>query len=105
MFLYGRKGGGNKFTFISIIMIIAVIYVFRLVSPQKETEYPDTMHYNNVKYEYVETVKSSPFMFVRKKPVSEEGYIILARRGIDIKEEVYIYEGFRKYRRYKVLKE
>ncbi|MDD3705087.1 MAG: hypothetical protein PHC45_03355 [Clostridiaceae bacterium] len=105
MFIYGRKGGGNKFTFISIIMIIAVIYVFRLISPQKETEYPNTMHYDNVKYEYVETVKSSPFMFVRKKPVSEEGYIILARRGIDIQEEVYVYEGFRKYRRYKVLKE
>ena len=44
MFIIRNKGSGNKFTFISIIMIIAVICVFRLVSPQKETEYPDIMH-------------------------------------------------------------
>jgi len=105
MFLSSRKGSGNKFTFISIIMIIAVIYIFRLISPQEETEYPDTMHYNNVKYEYVETVKGSPFMFVRKKPVSEEGFIILSRRGTDTQEEIYVYEGFRKYRRYEALRE
>lgn len=105
MFIMRNRGGGNKFTFISIIMIIAVIFVFRLVSPQKETEYPDTMHFDNVKYEYVETVKGSPFMFVKKKPVSEEGYIILARRGIDFQEEVYVYEGFRKYRRYMSVRE
>ena len=100
MFIIRNKGSGNKFTFISIIMIIAVICVFRLVSPQKETEYPDIMHYNNVKYEYAETVKGYPFMFVRKKPVSEEGIIILTRRGTDTHEEVYVYEGFRKSRGY-----
>jgi hypothetical protein len=105
MFRMRNKGSGNKFIFISIIMIIAAVYVFRLVSPQKEAEYPDTMHYNNVKYEYAETVNGSPFMFVRKRPVSEEGYIILSRRGTDIQEEIYVYEGFRKYRRYEALRE
>ncbi|MGI6585663.1 MAG: hypothetical protein GX301_13205 [Gracilibacteraceae bacterium] len=105
MFLSGRKGSGNKFTFISIVMIIAVVYFFKLISPQKEAEYPDTIHYDNHKYYYVETVKGYPIMFVRKKTVSEEGYIILARRGIDITEEAYIYEGYRKYRRYRALKE
>ena len=105
MFIIRNKGSGNKFTFISIIMIIAVICVFRLVSPQKETEYPDIMHYNNVKDEYEETVKGYPFMFVRKKPVSEEGFIILTRRGTDTQEEIYVYEGFRKYRRYEALRE
>ncbi|HNR03707.1 MAG TPA: hypothetical protein PKU88_08555 [Bacillota bacterium] len=105
MFIIRNKGSGNKFTLISIIMIIAVIYIFRLISPQKEIEYPDTMHYNNVKYEYAETVKGLPFMFVRKRPVSEEGFIILVRRGTDTQEEIFMYEGFRKYRRYEALRE
>ncbi|MEA4847662.1 MAG: hypothetical protein VB106_10570 [Clostridiaceae bacterium] len=105
MFLSGRKGMGNKFTLISIIMIIAVIYILRPASPQKEEIYPDTIHYYDLEYEYAETVKSWPVMFVRKKPVSEEGYIILTRRGTDMQEEIYIYEGHREYRRYKVLKE
>ena len=105
MFIMRNKGSGNKFIFISIIMIIAAVYVFRLAPPQKAAEYPDIMHYNDVKYEYVETVKGYPFLFMRKRPVSEEGFIILSRRGIDTQEEIYIYEGSRKYRRYKALRE
>lgn len=105
MFSTMRKGGGNKFTFISIIMIIAVVYVFRLVSPQKEVSYPDTIQYDGLEYVYVETLKSSSIMFARKKSSSEEGFIILARRGTDALEEVYIYEGARRYRRYKAMKD
>jgi len=105
MFTMRKKGGGNKFTFISIIMILAVVYVFRLVSPQKEVSYPDTIRYDNLEYAYVETVRSSSVMFVRKRPPSAEGFIILVRRGTSALEEVYIYEGSKKYRRYEVLKE
>lgn len=105
MFRLKKKGGGNKFTFISIVMILAAIYVLRLVSPQKETTYPDIIRYNDLRYKYVETVKSSPLMYARKKPACAEGYIVLARRGTSVLEEVYIYEGSMKYRRYEVLKE
>jgi len=105
MFSMTRRGGGNKFTFISIIMIIAVVYVFRLVSPQKEISYPGTLRYDNIRYEYAETIKSWPMMFARKKPTGEEGFIILTRRGTSALEEVYIYEGSSRYRRYKSIKE
>lgn len=103
MFIFRGNRKGNKFTFISIIMILVVMYAVKLVLPQKEIEYSDTIRYDNQRYVYVETIKSSPFMFVRKRPGSEEGYIILARRGISAEKEVYIYEGYRKYRRYMVL--
>ena len=105
MFVFKKKRSGNKYTFISIVLILVAVYVFRLVSPHKEAVYSDIIQYNNIRYVYMETVKSSPFMFVRKRPTSEEGYIILARRGISIQEEAYIYEGYLKYRRYVVLKE
>ena len=105
MFVFRKKRGGNKYTFISIILILVALYVFRLVSPQEEAVYSEIIQYNNTRYIYMETIKSTPFMFARKRPVSEEGYIILARRGISIQEEVYIYEGNLKYRRYAVLKE
>ena len=105
MFRIRKRSGGNRFTFISIILILAVIYISRLAAPQTEAAYPDTIHYDGQRYLYVETVNSSPFMHSRKKPASEEGYMILARRGINIKEEVYVYEGYLKYRRYVVMKE
>ncbi|MHB1393566.1 MAG: hypothetical protein ACYCYE_10945 [Clostridia bacterium] len=103
--MFKKKRSGNIATFISIVLILVAFYVFRLVSPQKGIVYSDIIQYNNIRYVYVETIKSSPFMFARKRPVSEDGYIILARRGISIKEEVYIYEGYMKYRRYEILKE
>lgn len=105
MFTMRKKGGGNKFTLISIIMIIAVVYIYRLALPQKELSYPDITRYDNRGYVYIETIKSMPVMFTRKRPVSEEGFIILARRGTSALEEVYIYEGSMKYRRYVILKE
>lgn len=105
MFLSRKKGNGNIFTLISIIMIIAVIYMFRPTLPQTQADFPDTVTYNNLRYKYIETLKSSPIMFVRKKPISDEGFIVLARRGISAGEEIYIYEGSKKYRHYKVLKE
>ncbi|HYE82489.1 MAG TPA: hypothetical protein VEG39_10035 [Clostridia bacterium] len=100
-----KKGGGNRFIFVVIIMILIVVYMFRLTSPRKETVYPDIVRYKELKYQYTETVKGSPFRFVRKKPTSEEGFIVLSRRGTDVLKEIYIYEGYRKYRRYVVLKE
>ena len=108
MFMFKKRGqssSGSRFTFISIILIIIAVYVFRMVSPESETAYPDIIQYAGVRYVYTETVKGSPFMYTRKRPVSDEGFIILARRGMDINEAVYIYEGYMKYRRYAVLKE
>jgi hypothetical protein len=105
MFRFNKKKSGNRYTLISIILILIAVYVFRLISPQREISYSEIIQYDNARYVYVETVKSYPFMFIRKRPVSQEGYIILSRRGISYEEEVYIYTGYMKYRRYEVLKE
>ncbi len=105
MFRLRKKGDGNKLTFVSIIMILVVIYIIRLIAPQKEAEFPGIIRYDNLRYVYAETVKSSPTMFSRKRPASEEGYMVLSHRGISTEEEIYLYEGYRKYRRYVILKE
>lgn len=103
MFTSRKRGGGNKYTFLSILMILVALYVFRLVSPQQEAAVPDIIQYNGLRYQYMETVKGSPIMFVKSKPAGKEGYLILARRGIKTSEEIYIYEGHLKYRRYVVV--
>lgn len=105
MFTIMKKGGGNRYTFISIALILVIIYVFKMTSPQKEADYPDIIQYDGRKYVYAETVKGSPLMFTKKKPASEEGYMILALKDDKTLDEVYIYVGFRKYRKYEVLKE
>ncbi|KUO68094.1 MAG: hypothetical protein APF77_08505 [Clostridia bacterium BRH_c25] len=105
MFILGKKGGGNKYTLISIVLILIVIYVLKLTSPQKEAAYPDIIQYGGLRYQYMESVKGSPIMFVKKKTGSKEGYIILGRRGTSTKDVIYIYEGYLKYRRYTVLRE
>jgi hypothetical protein len=73
------------------------------ISPDKEIVYPDSIQYGSSEYQYMETVKGSPFMFVRSKPSGKVGHLLLARRGISNSEEIYIYEGNSRYRRYVVV--
>lgn len=104
MFTSRKRGSGNKYTFIVILMIFGIAYIMGRISPQKEAVFPDIIQYNTLSYQYTETVKASPFMFKRSKPAGREGFLILARRGIKASEEIYIYEGHLKYRRYVVVK-
>lgn len=109
MFSLGRKkrrsGGGNKATFISILLILCILFVFSRVAPGKDAAYPDVIGYNGRYYQYEETVKGYPFMYYRSRPAGREGWLILARRGVSKDEEVFIYEGSFKYRRYSVMME
>jgi len=105
MFLFKRRKSGNKITFIVILMIFGIVYIMGRISPQKEAVMPDLIQYNGLRYQYTETLRSSPFMFRRSKPSSADGFLILARRGTSADEEIYIYEGNLRYRRYKVLEE
>lgn len=86
-------------------MILGIIYIMGRLSPQKEAVMPIQLQYNDRSYHYTETFKGSPFMFKRSKPASAEGFLILTRRGTEPDQEVYIYEGNLRYRRYKVQKE
>jgi len=102
MFVY-RKGGGSKYTFISIIIILAVLFIYRYSMPQRNVDYPATIHYSGSTYEYYEDVRSSPIYFKRVRGASEEGHMVLARRGSKYDEvplELYIYQGSSKYRKY-----
>lgn len=99
--LRGKKGGGNRYIFISILLILIILYVYKIIAPQSTGEYPELINYDSKSYTYVETVKGLPITFIRQKKTSKEGYLILGRRGVSTADEVYIYEGYRKYRRYK----
>lgn len=105
MFASGRKGigSGNKYVFIVIIMILGIVYIMGRISPDKEVVFPVNIQYDGRSYQYAETFKGSPFMFKRSRPASAEGFFILSRRGIKASEEIYIYEGHFKYRRYVVV--
>jgi hypothetical protein len=85
-----------------------VLYGFKFTLPQKHVEYPDKIHYKGAGYQYEDTVRKSPTGFVRKKGVCDEGFIILVQRKDKkdkIPEEAYIYEGFFKYREYRLINE
>jgi hypothetical protein len=84
-------------------MILGIVYIMGSISPKKEVVYPDSVRYDGRSYQYTETSKGSPFLFKRSKPASAEGFFILSRRGIEASEEIYIYEGNFKYRRYVIV--
>ncbi|HWQ30430.1 MAG TPA: hypothetical protein VN549_05510, partial [Negativicutes bacterium] len=95
-----KTGGGNKATFITILLVLCILFVYSRTAPAKDAAYPDVIGYNGSYYQYAETVKGSPFMYHRSRPAGAEGYLILTRRGVSKDEEVFIYEGTFKYRRY-----
>lgn len=105
MFVSRRRRSGNRYTFAVILMILGIMYIMGRISPQKEVEFPVMLQYNGYSYQYTETFKGSPFMFKRVRPSTAEGFLILARRGVEADQEIYIYEGNLRYRRYEALKE
>lgn len=99
MFNHINGHRGNKYTLISIVLILAVLYVYRLTIPQKDNEYPEYIHYMDNTYRYSETIRKSPITLKRLSGSSDEGHIILAERG-GSSDEIYIYKGKKWYRRY-----
>lgn len=100
-----KTGGGNKLVFISILLVLCILFVYNRAVPGKDAGYPDIIGYNGRYYQYEETVKGSPFMYYRSRSAGKEGWLILARRGVSKDKEVFIYEGSFKYRRYSVMVE
>ncbi len=103
MFMFRGKRSGNRYTLLSIVMILLMLYGISRISPRKEVVFPQSVQYKGYWYEYAETVKKTPLQFVRKRPASEEGFIILAlRKGSSeaVLKEIYLYQGFMLYRRY-----
>lgn len=99
MFNLKKGHRGNKYTLISIVLILAVFYAYRLTIPQKDIEYPEYIHYMDNTYRYSETMRKSPITLKRLRGSSDEGHIVLAERG-GSSDKIYIYKGKMWYRRY-----
>lgn len=103
MFIFRRSKGGNRYTLMSIVIILLMLYAFKTVFPQKNIVYPASIHFQGYRYEYADTVKKLPLQFIRRRPASEEGFIVLVLRRDNkdtVPEEAYLYQGFLEYRRY-----
>ncbi|OGO78161.1 MAG: hypothetical protein A2Y23_12330 [Clostridiales bacterium GWB2_37_7] len=99
------KSNGNKYTLISIIMIILMMYFFKFAFGGTEGSYPQFVYYGERKYEFSQTVSESSFRFIRKYGMSYEGYTLLLKRGernLKTPEKVYIYAKWGKYKEYKL---
>lgn len=95
---------GNKATLLSVILIVVMSFFARLYMPVRSTGEPGhAITYLDHGYTYAETIKSSPFKFVRGREGSEEGFTVLLMRKDKkdkIPEEVYIYIGHKEYLKY-----
>ncbi|NLM44497.1 MAG: hypothetical protein GX201_10875 [Clostridiales bacterium] len=96
--------GGNRFTLISIIMILGMILLARITMPPRNDLVPtERIVYLDNPYIYKETISDSPFKFIRGKEGSQEGFKVLLMRKdrkASVPEEVYIYIGNKKYMKY-----
>lgn len=94
----------NKYTLISLILIVAMLYVLKSRMPAGDVQYHKLVTYNHTKYKYEEVIKANPLKFVRAGSV-EEGKLVLLQRGdkgTATPEEIYIYAGSGRYLRYKI---
>jgi hypothetical protein len=101
------KRSGNRYTIISIIIIITMAYFFKLnFAGKEEGNYPQNIHYRDYNFEYSQTINESSYKFVRKYGANYEGYILLLRRGENwstAPSKVYIFIGSKKYREYDLI--
>lgn len=104
-----NKKSGNRFTLISIIIIILMLYLFKIsFGGNDEGNYPQNVYYGDYKFQYSQTISESSFKFVRKYSVSYEGHMLLLKRGENWEtapSRVYIFTGRRKYREYQLVQE
>lgn len=102
-----NKKSGNRYTMISIIIIILMLYFFKIaLGGSGEENYPQYVYYGDYKYHYSITISESSFRFVRKYGMSYEGHILLLKRGENWEtapSKVYIFKGGRKYREYELV--
>lgn len=97
------KRSGSKYTFLSIVLILAVVYFMRFAGVSKAADYPQEVFYKDYKYQYSQTINDFSYKFVRKYGISYKGYVLLLRRGENwdtAPSKVYIFAGWRKYREY-----
>jgi hypothetical protein len=101
-----RKKSSSMYTFMSILLIIAALYLVKFISPNRDVVYPDVLYYNSIKYRYVDTISEFPLKFIRRRKMSYEGHSLLihsSEKNQNPPKQVYIFLGSRKYRRYKLV--
>lgn len=101
-----NKRSGNKYTMISIIFIILMMYFFKISLGGNQVTYPQSVYFNDHKYEYSQTIRAASVSFIRKYGVSYEGNILLLKRGdgdLKVPDKVYIFTNWQKYREYQLV--
>ena len=102
------KRSGNKYTLISIIIILLVMYFLRSINGVGvESDYPEAVHYKGYNFLYSQTISESSFKFVRKYGATYEGRMLLLKRGENwntAPSKTYIFAGSRQYREYLLVK-
>ncbi|MDF2531007.1 MAG: hypothetical protein K0Q65_588 [Clostridia bacterium] len=103
-----HKTSGNKYTLISIIMIMLMIYFFKIaLGGGEEGNYPQNVYHGDNKFQYSQTISESSLKFIRKYGVSYEGHNLLIKRGESwdtVPSRVYIFIGWKKYREYELIR-
>lgn len=97
------KRSGNRYTLISIVLILLMLYLFKITLGGTEGDYPQYIYYGEHKYQYNDTVRGSSLSFVRKYGKNYNGYALLVKRGESnaaMPEAVYVFAGWRTYKEY-----
>lgn len=92
----------NKYTIISLIIIMAVLYIIKNRIPVSTAKYYEVVNYVNVRYKYMDTVRGSAFSFVRAGGTKEGNIVLLRRKDKSqaIPVNIYIYAGSGRYLKY-----
>jgi hypothetical protein len=93
----------SKATIIGIIIIIFMAFMAKSTVPSDNKILPKQIFFSGYEYYYEETIKASPFYFIKAKEGSKEGYRILVMwrdKKASIPKQVYIYIGRKKYLKY-----
>lgn len=102
-----RNRNGSRYTLISIVLIIIMLYFFRYALGSQNVQYPQTIYFEGQKYIYSQTVNQSSLKFIRSYGKNYNGFVILTKRGensVGIPDRVYIFEGWKKYRQYEIVR-
>ncbi len=95
---------GKKATLIGIIIILFMVFIARNFTGGNSKIIPNNLNYLGFTYAYEETIKASPFSFVKAKTGSNEGFRVLILRKdkrIESPYNIYVYAGKKLYMKFK----
>ena len=102
--IFRRRAKGNQITFVTIVLIILMMYGFKFILPQGPAAVtPSELSYSQATYAYAEDMKGSPISFIRKPGLDFQGFNVLVKRKdrrVEYPQEIYVFLGRGMYRRF-----